>query len=178
MAHFEDKEYKIFEMFHKQWALVSAGTMENNNGCTVGWGSLGTLWTRPGTDGAVATVYIYPSRYTWNYLNENDTFTISFFPEAYRKALGYMGSHSGRDEDKTSAAGLTVVPFGDSITYKEASLSILCRKLYQHPFDRESLHPEIQAYYQANPKAYPLDANGDWQSHWMFVGQILDVRES
>ena len=73
MAHFEDKEYKIFEMFHKQWALVSAGTMENNNGCTVGWGSLGTLWTRPGTDGAVATVYIYPSRYTWNFLNENDT---------------------------------------------------------------------------------------------------------
>lgn len=165
----------VFSLFARDWALVTAGTTEKYNGCTIGWGSMGTLWTRPGSSGAVITVYVHPGRYTLELLRENEQFTVCFFPEAYRKALGYMGAHSGRHEDKAAAAGLTPVPVGDSVGYREAHLTFLCRKLYQHPFAREDLAPEIQRYYQASPKVYPPDEHGRWQPHWVFVGEILCV---
>ena len=41
------KNDPVFERFEKQWALVTAGTPEHFNGCTVGWGCMGTLWNRP-----------------------------------------------------------------------------------------------------------------------------------
>lgn len=45
-----------------------------------------------------------------------------------------MGSHSGRDVNKVEMSGLTPVAIGASVTYKEANLTFLCRKIYQHPF--------------------------------------------
>ena len=44
MENFKEKEYKVFEMFDKQWAVVTAGSLEHYNSCTVSWGSLGNIW--------------------------------------------------------------------------------------------------------------------------------------
>ena len=175
MVNFAENDYKIFEMFHKQWALVTAGSLEHFNSCTVSWGSMGTLWTRPDKGGQVITVYIHPARYTQEFLTESDTFTVSFFPECYRKALAYLGSHSGREEDKVAVTGLTPIAMGDSVTYEEAELTFLCRKVYQHPFNKEGISEDVQEYYKANPKVYPPDETGEWQPHWMFVGEIIDI---
>ena len=175
MSNFEEKDYKVFELFGKQWALATAGSMENFNSCTVSWGSMGTLWARPGNNGSVITVYLHPARYTQQFFKENDMFTVSFFPEDRRKALGYMGSHSGRDGDKATAAGLTPVPMGESVTYKEASMTFLCRKVYQHQFFKEDIATEVQDYYKVNSRVYPVDENGEWQPHWVFVGEIIDA---
>lgn len=175
MSRFEDKNYQIFDMFEKQWALVTAGDNQRFNSCTVMWGSLGTLWSRPGKTNPVATVYLHPARYTYELMRDSEYFTISFFSEIYRKALGYMGSHSGRDGGKAAAAGLTPVAMGGGVTYEEANLTFLCRKIYQHQFTKEDIDPTVQAYYKANPKVYPVDENGEWQPHWMFIGEILDV---
>ena len=41
MNGFTEQAYKVFELFDKQWALVTAGTPEQFNSCTVAWGSLG-----------------------------------------------------------------------------------------------------------------------------------------
>ena len=166
----KENEFKIFELFEKQWALVTAGNLERFNCCTVGWGSMGTLWNKP-----VITVYLHPARYTRDFLAENDSFTLSFFPEAYKKALGILGTLSGRDGDKITPSGLTPTAMGGSVSYEEAELSFLCRKLYQHRFSKEDLAPEIQAYYQAHPAVYPPDAEGEWQPHWVFVGEVVDV---
>ena len=166
----KENEYKVFELFEKQWALVTAGNMERFNCCTVGWGGMGTLWNKP-----VVTVYLHPARYTREFLNTNDSFTLSFFPEAYKKALGILGTLSGRDGDKITPSGLTPTAMGGSVSYEEAELSFLCRKLYQHRFSKEDLAPEIQAYYQAHPKVYPPDEEGEWQPHWVFVGEVVDV---
>ena len=86
MTNFMEKDYKIFEMFKNDWALVTAGNKDDFNTCTVAWGSLGTIWTRNG-NGAIATVYIHPSRYTNEYFLKNDTFTVSFYSEEYKKLL-------------------------------------------------------------------------------------------
>ncbi len=40
------KEYPIFDMFKNQWALVTSGTLESYDGCTVGWGVLGLYGIR------------------------------------------------------------------------------------------------------------------------------------
>lgn len=178
MKEFEQKEYKVFDLFSHQLALVTAGDIGRFNGCTVGWGSLGNIWSRAGSVCPILTVYVYPSRYTCEFLKANQTFTVSFLPKEYRKALGYMGSHSGRNEDKVKAAGLTPAAMGDSVTYQEANLTFLCKKLYQHEFVKEDLAEEIREYYQANPVVYPPDANGEWQTHYMFVGEIIDVEDN
>ena len=178
MKRFEEKDYKVFELFHKQWALVSAGSPERFNACTVSWGSMGSLWTRLGEEeGSIMTVYLHPARFTCDFMRECGIFTVSFFPDEQKKALGYMGSHSGRDCDKVAAAGLTPVAIGEGVTFQEANLTFVCRKLYQHQFAREDLAPEIQDYYRNNPKIYPVDKDGQWQPHWVFVGRILEVED-
>lgn len=167
MQPFEMKDYKVFDMFNNRWALVTAGDMESYNTCTIAWGSLGTIWGGPGGGRAIVTVYVNPDRYTWEFLRESDTFTVEFFPEEYRRALGYLGSHSGRDGDKVAAAGLTPKELGGGVTFGEAELTFVCHKLYQGEFRRDGLAEEI------NSGIY-----GNWRPHWMFVGEITAVEDS
>ncbi len=166
----DNSKFKVFELFDRQWALVTAGSPERFNCCTLSWGGMGTLWNRP-----VVTVYVHPARYTGEFLRASSCFTVSFFPEAYRKALGILGSLSGREVDKVGVSGLTPVAMGESVGYEEAELSFVCRKLYQHPFSRDDLAPEIREYYQAHPTVYPPDGDGEWQPHWVFVGEVTEV---
>ena len=161
---FEEKNWKVFELFSRQWALATAGTPEKFNTCTIGWGSLGSIWGRPGGARPIVTVYIHPSRYTWEFMKDSERFTVCFFPEEYRKALGYLGSHSGRDEDKLAASGLTPKSVGGGVGYEEAELTFVCRKLYQGPFDPGGLSEEIRGGFYKS-----------WEPHWMFVGEILET---
>ncbi len=132
--------------------------MEDFNTCTI--------WGGPNGGRPIVTIYIRPDRYTIEYLKKTDTLTVSFFPEEYRKDLGYLGSHSGRDEDKVAKTKLTPVPIGDTVTFRQAERTFLCKKLYQGQFQREGLAEEIgQGIY------------GNWEPHRMFVGEILEVQE-
>lgn len=176
MENFEAKDYKVFDLFANQWALVTAGTIDNFNGCTVSWGSMGTIWTRPGKTGHTLTVYLYPTRHTYEMMRNSETFTVSFFSKEHKKALGIMGTLSGRDGDKTAQAGLTPVAIGDSVTFEQAEMTFLCRKIYQHQLTKEDIAPDVQDYYASLPKAYPVDDNGDWQPHWLFMGEIIATK--
>ncbi|MGO5292793.1 flavin reductase [Porcincola sp. LCP21S3_C12] len=178
MSDFENNGYKVFDLFRKQWAVVAAGNMEKFNACTVSWGSLGTLWTRPGHSGSIVTVYLYPTRYTRELVAENENFTVSFFPKDYKKALAILGTRSGRNEDKIAVSGLTPIPVAGSVAFKEASLTFVCRKIYQHQMTKSDLAQDIQDYYAADPKAYPpVSGSGEWEPHWVFVGEITEVLE-
>ncbi len=176
MENFREKAYEVFQMFDQQWAVVTAGGIDRFNSCTLSWGSFGNIWGRSGRSCPVITVYVHPARYTSEFLNDSEYFTVSFYPEKYRKAVGYLGSHSGRDGDKAKAAGLTPLAMGESVTYREAELTFLCKKLYQHQFDKEALAPEIRAYYASAPEVFP-DFAGGWQPHVVFVGEIVDCRD-
>lgn len=176
VTNFAEKEYTIFEMFHKQWALATAGNIDNFNTCTIGWGNLGTLWTRS-QKGATVTIYVHPSRYTCDFLKDNDTFTVSFFDEKHKKELAYLGSRSGRNEDKVKNVGFTPVETHNSVTFKEAKFTFVCKKLYQHEISKENLAQEIIDYYVNKPQSFPLDENGDWHAHYLFIGEIIDVIE-
>lgn len=96
-------DQNVFSLIGDQWMLITAGTKEECNTMTASWGGLGVLWGKP-----VATVYIRPQRYTLEFVEREDTFTLCFFGEAYRKALALCGSKSGRDVDKVKECGFTV----------------------------------------------------------------------
>lgn len=165
---------KVFDIFENQWALVTAGNFEKFNSCTIGWGSMGTIWANPKRDGSTITIYLYPTRFTTELVMENDYFTVSFFPDSYKKALGYMGLHSGRDVNKAQASGLTPKAIGASVTYAEATTTFLCRKIYQGQLSKEGMSQDVRECYEANPRVYP-PVDGEWQPHWMFIGEICDV---
>lgn len=166
MREFEGKDYKVFDIFNNQWGLVTAGDKSSYNTCTIAWGSFGTIWGGPCRGRSIVTVYVHPDRYTYEFLRRSDQFTVSFFPDEYHKALGYLGSHSGRDEDKISIAGLAPKLIGNAVTFEEANLTFVCRKLYEAPFEREGMADEI------NNGMYAT-----WEPHWMFVGEIVNVED-
>lgn len=93
-----------FKLIGKDWMLITAGTPESFNTMTASWGGLGVLWERK-----VAFCFIRPTRYTREFVERSQNFTLSFFEETHRKALGFIGSHSGRDTDKIKETGLTPV---------------------------------------------------------------------
>lgn len=166
MQTFEKENYPVFDMFNNQWALVTAGDASAYNACTLSWGSLGTIWGSAGQGRPIVTVYVHPDRYTHSFLTQSEVFTVSFFSAEYKQALAYLGSHSGREENKIAAAGLTPKPIGNGITYKEATLTFLCKKLYQAPFLRSGMAEEISnSVYQSR------------EPHWIFMGEIMEVED-
>lgn len=133
-------EFDPFTKIGKEWALLTAGSKEKANTMTISWGGVGVLWGKN-----VAFVFVRDSRYTKELIDKNEFFSLSFLSEKYRDALNYCGSHSGRDEnDKISAAGLTLtsrhsIPFID-----EGNMILLCEKMSATRLTEDSfLMPEI-----------------------------------
>ena len=152
-------ETDILSVFDKKWALLTAGKEERFNTMTISWGGLGTIWGKP-----VATVYVRTSRYTHDFMDSNEYFTVSFYPEEYRKVLGVLGSKSGRDMDKMKESGLTPIKVGDSMSFKEAKVTLVCRKLFKQQLDVENIPEDIaKAMYEGQAP------------HDMYIGEIVDI---
>lgn len=146
---------------------LSVGKAERMNAMTIGWGGLGTLWK---LDNPVITVYIRDDRYTKELLDENDYFTLTAFPEAYqKKAINYLGTHSGRAEDKMKGSGLTVsfTELGNPY-FDEGRLVLECRKIYAAPFSGAGFG-EVP---QGNT---PKDGYGE--RFVIYIGEIMNVWE-
>ena len=88
----EELQFNPFTKIGKEWMLVTAGDEEKHNTMTASWGAMGIMWGKN-----VATVYIRPQRYTKEFIDKEERFTVSFFSEEYRQALEVCGSKSGRD---------------------------------------------------------------------------------
>jgi flavin reductase (DIM6/NTAB) family NADH-FMN oxidoreductase RutF len=147
----------------RQWLILACGDFAKNdyNCMTVGWGSFGVMWGKP-----FALVVVRPTRYTFQFMERFATFTLSAFPEAFRKAVSYCGNHSGRDGDKVKACGLTAVKSRTvaSPGFDESELNVECRKMYSDDLDpARFLDASIEA-------SYPLK-----DYHRMYFGEILAV---
>jgi flavin reductase (DIM6/NTAB) family NADH-FMN oxidoreductase RutF len=89
-----------FTLLDRQWAILVGGA-ERPNPMTVSWGGMGTLWNRP-----TVTIYVRPTRYTYELLEAHREFTLNFLADEGRAALNVCGSVSGRDQDKWKLSGL------------------------------------------------------------------------
>ena len=153
-------DQNVFSLIGDQWMLITAGTKDQCNTMTASWGGLGVLWGKP-----VATVYIRPQRYTLEFVENSGYFTLSFFGEAYRKALALCGSKSGRDIDKVKECGFIVETADGAPYFAQADLVLVCRKAYWQDMDpTHFLDGEIDS------KWYP-----EKDYHRIFIGEILEV---
>jgi flavin reductase (DIM6/NTAB) family NADH-FMN oxidoreductase RutF len=125
---------KPIHLWGVQSLLLTSGDFAQGayNAMTIGWGSLGVMWGRP-----FVQVVIRPVRYTYQFMERYDTFTVCAFPARRAEALELLGTKSGRDGDKIAEAGLHPVA---SVTvaapsYAEAELVLECRRIYWDDID-------------------------------------------
>lgn len=154
-----------YERIAHDWMLVTAGSLEQGyNTMTASWGQLGSLWGKGGGL-PTAVIYIRPQRYTKQFVDACDYFSLSFYPKDCHEALAYLGCHSGRDENKVAAVGFH--PCGDEHTvwFEEADLVLICRKLYQAPIVESGFtDPSLVE------SCYPQK-----DFHEMYVGEIVKI---
>ncbi len=84
--------------------LVTCGTMETPNVCTVAW--CGMLSTKP----PKTYISLRPSRYSYELILQNKDFVINLPTAALVRAIDRCGVKSGRDENKFETCQLTLQP--------------------------------------------------------------------
>jgi flavin reductase (DIM6/NTAB) family NADH-FMN oxidoreductase RutF len=151
-------------LFDRQMVLLTSGDFAKGdfNCMTIGWGLFGTMWSVP-----AALVVVRPSRFTYEFMERYDNFTLTSFPKTYKRDIVYLGRHSGRDEDKLSKTQLSVVAADlvSSPTFAEAELSVECKKIYYSDYKPEHfLAPFIHDEYDG----------GDY--HRLYYGEILQIK--
>ena len=150
-----------FDTF-RNWALVTAKSGESHNSMVIGWGTLGVLWRKN-----VAIVFIREDRYTYEFIEKANQFTISFYDEKYLEELKVYGSKSGKDVDKDKVTWFHPIPVHDTITYEESKMTIVCRKMYQTRMNDEDFTDFIPVeFYQNIDKSV---------RHHMYIGEIIEI---
>lgn len=165
-----------FTLVGNDWMVISAGDKKAFNMMTASWGHLGALWGH-GLDGrATAEIFVRPSRYTDKFINKKGYFVISFFNHnKYKKDLLYLGSHSGKDSNKLAKTKFHVI-FKDNLPcFKEASLTLICRKIYKGKIKKENFIDKkiISEFYSSDPKTTNIYNKPCW--HNVYIGEIIKV---
>jgi flavin reductase (DIM6/NTAB) family NADH-FMN oxidoreductase RutF len=148
----------VFKLINKDWMLIIAGDIDKYNMMTASWGGFGILWERE-----VCFCFVRPTRYTYNFMEKENTFTICFFNEEHREVLNFCGTRSGKNINKMSYEKLT--PQSGSmgnVYFEEANMIIECRKIYFQDINPGNfLDPEIENNYPV--KDY----------HRLYIGEIV-----
>lgn len=156
-------ELNPFAAVGDEWMLITAGTKENCNTMTASWGGLGVLWKKN-----VATIYVRPQRYTKQFVDGQEYFTLCFFGDKYREELALCGTKSGRDMDKIAACGFTVSEAECGAPYfEQARLVLVCRKLYQ-----DAIKPECFLDRSCDERCYP-----EHDYHDFYVAEVVEALE-
>ncbi len=150
-----------FQLIGQDWMLITAGPPEKFNTMTASWGTLGILWNLP-----VAVCFVRPTRYTWNFMEENELFTLSFFDPSHKDILNFCGSRSGSTVDKIKATGLTpLLTHSRAIGFAQSRICLECKKIY---FD--DLEPGHIIAPDIVRKNYPKK-----DFHRMYIGEIAHI---
>ena len=157
----EDFAENGFQWFHDA-ELLAAGDREKSNAMTIGWGGIGTLWGR-----TALTVYVAEKRYTKEFMDRSEYFTVMAFDVAHSNVLNYMGRQSGRDGDKAKALGLhTAYTENGTPYYTEAEMVIECRIMYAAPFDPQYFKSDAPKNMYRN---FPAGI------HTMYIGEVVNA---
>lgn len=151
----------VFRMIGDEWMLVTAEKDGKVNTMTASWGAMGIMWGK-----TVATVYLRPQRYTREFVDGSDRFTLTFFGGGEKKAMSLLGSVSGKDQpDKIEKSGLHITHIDGQPTFEEASLVLVCRKLYV-----QEMKPECFVGQEEIDRWYP-----EKDFHFMYMAEIVDA---
>ena len=124
----------VFTLAGQDFFAVTAGKKDHYNSMIGSGGGMGMLFKKP-----ITWCLMRADRYTLEMIQKEQTYTMSYFPEKYKKQMLFLGSKSGRDSEKMKEVELINIqtPSGD-MSFKEARLIMQC-KLIQittpHPND-------------------------------------------
>lgn len=141
-------------------ALLTATDKDGKaNTMTVSWGGTGILWGRE-----VAFVFVRPERFTFEFCENGDTMSLSFFGKDKKDALTFCGTKSGREVDKFQACGLKYKLENDACFFDDAEVTVVLKKLYAQDLKAECfVNDSCKSFYQ----------NGGY--HKMYVCEIKDI---
>lgn len=144
-----------------EWMLVTAAKPDGTvNTMTASWGGWGVMWGKE-----VAFVVIRPQRYTKEFIDSAESFSLCFFDKTFQKELTYLGKVSGRNEDKLSKTDLTLAKSQTVPFFNEAKQVVIVRKLFVQPMSENAfLEKEIIE------KWYPAS-----DFHYLYVAEIQKV---
>ncbi len=160
----ENFNTNIFNLFNQGWMLLTAGDMQGKyNPMTISWGFMGTFWFKP-----LVIVGVRPQRFTCEFMEDYNSFSLCAFPEELKSALSFCGANSGRQTDKVKDSGLTVIECDkiEAPAYEEAELIIECRKVYADQLDGKSFLE----------KAIINECYKERDFHKLFFGEIVNIR--
>ena len=162
MKQIEIKEFSEnpFKLIGSDWMLITAKKGDKTNMMTASWGGVGILWNKP-----VATIYVRPQRYTKEFIDNEEYFSLCVLPEEYRQILNYCGTKSGRDEDKIAETKLTIDESEKAPIFKESRLVLICKKLYAQDLTEQSFIDKslVEKNYQAK------------DFHTMYIAEIEKI---
>ena len=131
------------------------------NPMTIGWGTVGRVWSRP-----VFTVLVRQSRYTHGCIQDSDSFTVNV-PRLgeLKDELLFCGTKSGHDLDKAAECNLTLLPGKkvDTPIIKECALHYECRVIVRKQLQTgDFFSPDVlEEHYESN------------DHHLVVMGEIL-----
>ena len=150
----------LLNNINSNWFMITAGNLDSYNMMTASWGMFGILWNKP-----VAEIFVRNTRYTHNFLEKNDYFSLSFFDENYRNILDLVGSKSGKDFNKMAIKNLTALDYENRTVYfEEANEVLICKKLLAYPLHKDLLPEQIKKNF--------YDTVNE-EHHTAFYGEII-----
>lgn len=157
---YEAKTSQLLEQLPKGAFLTVQDRQGRVNTMTIGWGATGIVWSKP-----ALMVMVRKSRYTYQLINDADSFTVSVpLNGQYKKQLGQCGTKSGRDYDKFKEFGLTAIPGKETVSPVIAGCDLYCecRLLYNQPMDMQQLNGAVRDKWYA-----------DDDYHTLYYGEIV-----
>jgi flavin reductase (DIM6/NTAB) family NADH-FMN oxidoreductase RutF len=139
--------------------LVTQRSTKKPNIMTIGWGFLGTMWSRP-----VFVIAVRHSRYTYKLLEGSDSFTVCLPNSDMQEALDICGTKSGRDLDKFTELDLTPIKSHkvNAPYIGECPVHFECRIIYRDDLEPGTLKKNIE------DKVYPSK-----NMHMLYYGEIV-----
>lgn len=155
----------VIELIGDEWMLVTAGNKDSLNTMTASWGSIGNIWGRP-----AAFMFIRDTRYTYQFLKQEDGYTLSFFDKEYKEALTICGTKSGKDTDKIKEAGLTPIETPSGLkSFAEARMIIECKKMFVQELDYNNFTDNYKE------KIMEETYNNEPSKHQLFISEITNI---
>jgi len=153
-----------FTWFKGSGLLLASGDVRRHNAMTIGWGALGNVWRE---NVNTLTVYVAPARYTFEFMERYQYFTVMVFDKDRQDVLEYMGTHSGRDVNKEEKLGLHVAYTEHGAPYYlEAREVYECEVIYRDGFDPRGFEEIPRQRYENFPAGI----------HHMYIGRILSAK--
>ena len=151
---------EMFEQLEKG-AFLTTKVDNKVNTMTIAWGGVSFVWYRP-----VFIAYVRYSRDTYQMLENGQEFTINVpLTKDLKKELAFCGTKSGRDYDKISECGLTLLD-GRTINtpvIQECDLHFECKVVYKQAMEPGLIPQEVKDRFYKNNNY-----------HVMYYGEITD----